>query len=358
MRSHLRTSVAAQLQRANGKLENLYGQLASGAPRMPDGWRFGKGTRGNWLQSPPNIAGLVQVLRAVIVAPRSAADMERLFVEHANGMVNQINDVWPSAKLPAVTTRNRKVREALLKYVGVVQMRVSIPQRAGGGGHHSRAEWLWFGDPGPQWTDEQILGVQHDLERTLNQPAASAVTGNAKAEDMGLLKDSLPVNMRHLVDMLVTSCVGVPGASELGIAPGRARTAERGYALLVNETLPALKMQAAADVAAASSAVHKTLATRARFKVLVEKQRVYKNEELAACVARRDILAQHPEIIDVMRQAASELGCKSKAGAGMGTPVDASIFEVGRRGGGSDFNRLLLMVNAYLATHSMSISRR
>ena len=341
----VRTTAHVQLAHVRRKLTAVKQCIADAGPVYPTGWLNAQQAKGKcWLQNPGNLAGLSAVLVAVCACACWAADLRSVFVAGYNKMMDAITSVWPEAPFYH-RARLKNTVGPLLDHVPVCQVRLRRGTHKQGGGCLGGFEWMWFADPGPIWDDDCLADMMAKLLPVLSTNMADVgAEVSMTSSELDLVRVALPKRFHALADMLVTSCVSPAAALKLGIAPGRRKTMLADYRHLVTQTLPGLQQRAAQDVAATSMAAHQDREVHERMRKLAETDRVWTNEKLSAAAARRDILCRHPEIIDVMRQAAIKLGCKSKKGAGMGTPVDASIFEAGSKVGGSKFNKLLAMV--------------
>jgi hypothetical protein len=288
---------------------------------IPAAWQFRRqACRGKkFTTNPAHVCGLVAVLNKLFEQQHAfVSDLERLFVDAANDFIIKVKDRWP---LEADTVqlvpcaKRAELRFTLINHLAVVQLAMPAVRRVAGGGR--AVELIWMSDPGPRCPDAMLVKlVTGVLSRTSDLPRPARET---TATEINLIKAALTGEHRQIVDMLVTACVDRDRAIELGIPVGRQRNVTAAYDKLVTATLPELWEKAHAD-ATGRAALH-------AFRKLVLDGRVLKNERHAAAVALKDILARVPNIVDVLRQAASSLGCKSKKGTGMGTPVDQSIFE-------------------------------
>ena len=93
---------------------------------------------------------------------------------------------------------------------------------------------------------------------------------------------------------------------------------------------------------------HESKAVLYRVQQAMKRERHLVSEAASQAAAARDILVRAPCVLQVIREAASQLGCSHKLSGDIGTPVNKSIITRAMAGESSQFDKLHAAVNSYL----------
>ena len=117
---------------------------------------------------------------------------------------------------------------------------------------------------------------------------------------------------------------------------------------VVMHRLKEVRRDAAEEVAANVEIKHESKAVLYRVQQAMKRERHLVSEAASQAAAARDILVRAPCVLQVIREAASQLGCSHKLSGDIGTPVNKSIITKAMAGESSQFDKLHAAVNSYL----------
>ena len=118
--------------------------------------------------------------------------------------------------------------------------------------------------------------------------------------------------------------------------------------------LKEVRREAAEEVAANVTIRHETKAVLYKVRKAMERERHLVSEAASQAAAARDILVRAPCVLQVIREAAEQLGASHKLSGDIGTPVNASIIGPAMDGESSQFDKIHAAVNCYLRTEQIA----